>query len=86
VLEMIFSRQSMGRPVLAPPGLDSRVAKALREAFSDAMHDPQFIAEGAKIDMELNFVSGADVQALVERLYSSPPEVVSRAQAIVNAN
>src|SRR4051812_21265355 len=86
VLEMIFSRQSMGRPVLAPPGLDPPVAQALRQAFSDAMHDPQFIAEGAKIDMELNFVSGADVQALVERLYSSPPEVVSRAQAIVNAN
>jgi hypothetical protein len=62
------------------------VAQALRQAFSDAMHDPQFIAEGAKIDMELNFVSGADVQALVKRLYSSPPEVVSRAQALVNAN
>ena len=86
VLDMIFSRQSMGRPVLAPPGLDPRVAQALRQAFSDAMHDPQFIAEGAKIDMELNFVSGADVQALVERLYSSPPEVVSRAQALVNSN
>ena len=25
VLEMIFSRQSMGRPVVAPPGLDPRV-------------------------------------------------------------
>ena len=50
------------------------------------MHDPQFIAEGAKIDLELNFVSGAEVQALVERLYQSPPDVVSRAQAIVSAN
>ena len=50
------------------------------------MRDPQLIAEAAKIDLELSFVSGADVQALVERLYKSPPEVIARAQAIVAAN
>jgi tripartite-type tricarboxylate transporter receptor subunit TctC len=86
VLNLIFSRQAMGRPLVAPPGLDPRVAQALRAAFADAMHDPQLIAEGVKMDLELGFVSGADVQAMVERLYNSPPEVIARAQAIVAAN
>jgi tripartite-type tricarboxylate transporter receptor subunit TctC len=86
VLEMIFSRQSMGRPVVAPPGLDPRIVQAFRKAFADAMHDPQFIAEGAKMDLELNFVSGSDVQALIERLYKAPPDVIARAQAIAAAN
>ena len=86
VLEMIFSRQSMGRPVVAPPGLDPKIVQALRKAFTEAMHDPQFIAEGAKIDMELNYVGGEEVQALIERLYKSAPEVISRAQAIAAAN
>jgi len=86
VLEMIFSRQSMGRPVVAPPGLDPKIAQTLRKAFADAMHDPQFIAEGAKIDMELNFVAGEEVQALIERLYKSAPDVIARAQAIAAAN
>jgi tripartite-type tricarboxylate transporter receptor subunit TctC len=86
VLDMIFSRQAMGRPLVAPPGLDPRVATALREAFAEAMRDPQLIAEGAKMDLELGFVSGADVQALVQRLYNSPPEVIARAQAIVATN
>jgi tripartite-type tricarboxylate transporter receptor subunit TctC len=86
VLEVIFSRQSMGRPLVAPPGLDPRVAQALRQALADAMHDPQLIAEGAKMDLELGFVSGAEVQAIVERLYRSPPEVIARAQAIAAAN
>jgi hypothetical protein len=31
-------------------------------------------------------VSGTDVQSLVERLYRSPAQVVSRAQAIFQAN
>src|SRR5262249_20599140 len=60
VLDMIFSRQSMGRPLVAPPGLDPAVVEALRKGFAAAMHDPELIAEGDKIGLELNFVSGAD--------------------------
>jgi hypothetical protein len=69
----------MGRPLIAPPGLYPRSGTALRKTFAEAMRDPQPIAEGAKMDLELGFVSGVDVQALVERL--SPPEVMARAQA-----
>jgi tripartite-type tricarboxylate transporter receptor subunit TctC len=86
VLEMIFARQSMGRPVVAPPGVDLRVVDVLRKALADTMRDPQFIAEGAKIGLELEFVAGGEVQSLVERLYRSPAPVVSRAQAIFLAN
>ncbi len=50
------------------------------------MHDPALIADAKKIDLELNFVSGEDVQTLVERLYRSPPGVIARAQAIAAAN
>ncbi len=86
VLDLIFSRNLMGRPLLAPPGLDPGVAAALREAFAAAMHDPALIADARKIDLELNYVSGEDVQALIERLYRSPPAVIARAQAIAAAN
>src|SRR5262249_3648238 len=86
VLDLTFRRQAMGRPLVAPPGLDPRVVQALRAAFADAMRDPQLIAEGAKMDLELSYVSGADVQTIVERGYKSPPEVIARAQAIAAAN
>jgi tripartite-type tricarboxylate transporter receptor subunit TctC len=86
VLELIFSRQPMGRPLVAPPGLDARVARTLRQAVAATMRDPQFIAEGARLDLETNFITGGDVQALMQRLYRSPPDVVRRAQAIVSAN
>jgi tripartite-type tricarboxylate transporter receptor subunit TctC len=82
VLEVIFSRQSMGRPLIAPPDLDPHVAQALRAGFTAAMNDPELKAEGARTGLEINFVSGEDVQALVAGLYRSPPAVVARAQAI----
>ena len=86
VLDLIFSRQAMGRPLVAPPSVDPRVVQALRQAFAEAMRDPQFIAEGAKMNLELEFVGGDAVQRLVERLYQSAPNVIARAQAIVAAN
>jgi tripartite-type tricarboxylate transporter receptor subunit TctC len=85
VLEAIFSRQSMGRPLVAPPGLDPRLAKLLRAGFAAAMNDPELLAESARTGLEINFVRGDEVQALVEGLYRSPPAVVARAQAIAAA-
>jgi tripartite-type tricarboxylate transporter receptor subunit TctC len=84
VLELIFSRQAMGRPLVAPHGLDPRLAEVLRQGFADTMHDARFIADGARMNLELEFVGGAEVQALVERLYQSPPAVIARAQAIAS--
>jgi tripartite-type tricarboxylate transporter receptor subunit TctC len=82
VLKLIFSRQSMGRPLVAPPGLDPRVTQALRAGVAATMADPALMAEGARTGLELNFVGGAEVQALVEGLYGAMPAVVARAQAI----
>jgi tripartite-type tricarboxylate transporter receptor subunit TctC len=86
VLELIFSRNLMGRPFLAPPGLDPAPAAALRAGFAQAMHDPDLIAEAAKIDLELSPVSGEEVQTLIERLYASPPDVLARARAVAAVN
>lgn len=82
-LELIMSRQSMGRPIVAPPGLDPRVVKLFRQAVSSVMQDPQFLAECQTLGLELNYVSGEDVQALIERLYTLPPSVVASAQRAV---
>jgi tripartite-type tricarboxylate transporter receptor subunit TctC len=85
LLELIFSRQSMGRPLVAPPSIDPRVAAALRQSIADTMHDPAFVAEAARTGMEIQFVSGEDVQRLVERLYSLPQDVVERVQKMLAA-
>jgi tripartite-type tricarboxylate transporter receptor subunit TctC len=84
VLELIFARQSMGRPFAAPPGLPAATGAALRQAFSAAMHDPDLIAECQRINMEISFVSGEEIQALVGKLYSFPKSVLERGQKIAS--
>jgi len=85
VLEVIFARQSMGRPLVAPPGLDPAVLATLRKGFAEAMRDPGFVADCEKINLEINYVSGEDVQALMQQLSSLPENVIAEARKIVAA-
>jgi tripartite-type tricarboxylate transporter receptor subunit TctC len=54
VLEVIFSRQSMGRPLVAPPGLDPRLARVLRAGLAAAMNDPELLAESARASKSIS--------------------------------
>lgn len=78
-MELIFARQVMGRPYLAPPEIPAARADALRRAFDATVRDPQFLADAARIDLELNPVDGERIEALVERIYNASPAAVSLA-------
>ena len=84
VFSLIFSRQAMGRPLVAPPGLPPQVATALRRAVAETMVDPDFLAEANKLRLEINFVSGEAVAELVSSLHQLPPAVIERAQQIAS--
>jgi tripartite-type tricarboxylate transporter receptor subunit TctC len=83
MLDLIFSKYQMGRPFFAPPGVPPDRLAALRSAFDQAMRDPDLIAEAATQKLELSPLPGADVQALVERLYASPDALVHRARQLL---
>jgi tripartite-type tricarboxylate transporter receptor subunit TctC len=82
VLELLFARQAMGRPYMAPPGVPPARLQALREAFLKTMEDPEFKADMEKAKLELNPVSGQQVQQLVDRMFSSRPELIERFKKI----
>jgi tripartite-type tricarboxylate transporter receptor subunit TctC len=81
ILKMIFARQVMGRPYLAPPNLPADRLAVLRQAFMDTMNDRDFVADADKIQLEVNPVSGADVEKLVKDVYATPPDIIAKAKA-----
>jgi hypothetical protein len=81
VLELIFSRQEMAYPVVAPPGVPAERVQMLRQALAATVKDPEYLADAKRQTLETDAVSGADIAALIDRLYQSPPEVVARAKA-----
>ena len=85
IFKLIFARQVMGRPYLAPPGIPADRAAALRQAFMDTMTDKDFLADAEKAQLEITPVDGAGIQKLVTEVYQTPPEVAKKAAELLNA-
>jgi tripartite-type tricarboxylate transporter receptor subunit TctC len=84
VVEFVLSQQVFHRSFIAPPGTAPAQLAILRKAFDDTMKDPQFLADAAKLRIDVAPLSGARVQEVVRNLYASPPAVVDLARAAIN--
>jgi len=82
-LKLIFARQSVARPYATAPGVPAERVAALRKAFDDTMKDKAFLEDAEKTKLEVEPVSGQEVQDLVAELYQSSPEVVKMAAEAV---
>jgi tripartite-type tricarboxylate transporter receptor subunit TctC len=83
VLKLVTSRQTMGRPFAAPPGVPADRAQALRRAFDATLKDPAFLAEAEKLKLDVNPVTGEEVDRLIAELYASPKDVVEEARKAI---
>jgi tripartite-type tricarboxylate transporter receptor subunit TctC len=83
VLKLIFARQVMGRPFLAPPGVPANRVAALRKAFMDTMADKEFLSEADKSQMEITPVPGEKIETLVREVYATSPEIAQKAAALL---
>jgi len=83
ILRLIFARQALGRPFLAPPGMPQERADALRKAFVDTMKDQALLAEAAKIKLEITPLAGAAVQGIVADAAKTNPSILKKAAAML---
>src|SRR5215813_11055580 len=64
---------TMARPFAAPPGVPDDRIRALQEAFVATHHDPQFLAEAARIGVDISPVdAGAMARAIALQAQASP--------------
>ena len=80
VLRLMMMRLALGRPFLAPPGVPADRAAALRSAFDVMVTDPAFLAEAERLRLEINPISGAEIEALLAEAYATPAHIVERAR------
>jgi tripartite-type tricarboxylate transporter receptor subunit TctC len=78
ILSLVFARNVMGRPFVAPPQVPPERVAALRKAFIDTFNDPALKAEAEKAVLEINPVSGDQIQKIVLEAYATPPEIVKK--------
>jgi len=83
MFKLVFARQVMGRPYLAPPGVTKDRAEALRKAFSATMKDPEFLADAEKAQLEITPVSGEEVEKLVKDILQTPKALADKAAEFI---
>jgi tripartite-type tricarboxylate transporter receptor subunit TctC len=82
LMELLFASLTIGRPIIAPPGLPAERLKILRDSFDATVVDPEFLAEAEKRRMEVVPMKGAEVEKIIRDMYASAPDLVARAKTL----
>jgi len=84
ILKVAILSADLGRPFMAPPGVPADRVEALRAAFIKTIQDPEYVAEVTKRKETPTLVDGKRAEAIIKELFSTPPELLKQAKAIVN--
>ena len=82
-LELLLAPDAFAWPFVTPPGVPADRIALLRRAFDETTKDPGFISDAKKLYLEPNPMSGAAMQAKIERILGFDSAVMSRAKVLV---
>jgi tripartite-type tricarboxylate transporter receptor subunit TctC len=77
-VKLMVARLEYGRPFFVPPGVPADRVEALRRAFDATVKDPAFLSEAATAKIDIDPLTGEEVQALVADVSKTPPDIVAR--------
>jgi tripartite-type tricarboxylate transporter receptor subunit TctC len=83
IMKAVLTGTLLAWPLVAPPGLgDAKVAQ-LRGAFQAMMKDPEMLKDAEKGKLEIDPVSGEEMQDIVQGLYELPPALIAKTKSIL---
>jgi tripartite-type tricarboxylate transporter receptor subunit TctC len=74
LIDAHLALMEIGRPLVGPPGMDQAATACWREAMATVMANPDLLAAAMQQERELAFLSGEELDALVERIVTAPPQ------------
>jgi len=80
---LLSATTSVGRPLFSTPDVPPDRIAALRNAFEATMRDPEFLAAAAKSGLDVNPVTGAQLQKMIDDMLATPRPVAERLKAII---
>ena len=83
ILDIVYSQQLSSRPYFVAAEVAPERVAALRKAFLATWKDPDLLAEAEKMGLQVNPVSGEDVQAFLAKIYASPPDLLKKAKEAI---
>ena len=82
VAKLMLVSATLGRPLVATPDIPVERVKILREAYLKAFKEPEVIAEAKKRRMDLETLTGEEVENQRREVRNQPREVVERVKKL----
>jgi tripartite-type tricarboxylate transporter receptor subunit TctC len=79
VIELLAFAEEMGRPFVMPPETPKEMVAVIRRAFEATLKDPGFLAEAEKTMLEVDPITGEEMEQMLKRAYATPKALVQRA-------
>ena len=84
ILEAAVHKDSqLVRAYTLPPGTPKDRVQILRKAFQETLRDPAFLADAEKAKIEIDPVSGEDIERTVANLFKLEPALVAKLKAVL---
>lgn len=77
ILEFFIKQQEFGRPYVAPPGVPADRVKILRTALMKTWASPGFLRDAKKLRLDVDPISGPQIEKLLKELYALPKSLVA---------
>ncbi|MBV8838345.1 MAG: hypothetical protein JO000_17570 [Alphaproteobacteria bacterium] len=84
LVKLLVASQAIARPFAAPGGIPADRLAALRKAFTETVADPDFLADAKTQKLDVNPISGDEIEALLNELYATPPRLLKIAVQAFN--
>jgi tripartite-type tricarboxylate transporter receptor subunit TctC len=78
MMELIYASETYGRPYVLPPGTPADRVAALRKAFMEVMRDPELLNEAQRMGLDIDPISGEELQALTAKIYATPAAMIEQ--------
>ena len=82
IVKAWVSQYDFQRPLTLPPGTPKERLATLRTAYKATLEDPEFLAEGKKSKLIINYVPGEDIEKIVHEILTISPEVKASLQQL----
>jgi tripartite-type tricarboxylate transporter receptor subunit TctC len=74
--QVLLAGDELGRPMVAPPGVPPERVRILREAYDKALKDPELLSEVNRSRLDMDPITGQEIEALYRELMDQPAAVV----------
>jgi hypothetical protein len=79
----IHDAADIARPFVMPPRTPKEHVRIMRQAFIRTLKDPAFLAEAEKTKLEVDPVTGEDLEKIVAGIFKTNPQVLAKLKDVL---